>query len=298
MQELATSLDGSLLAGGLVVIEAEREFKSPIVIWDFAARKKIIEFKSCLQFGGERLAISNDGTLCAVGAYHRHGIVMHRVEDGSVLWQRKDLKKVQHLKFNPDGSLLLAVIQDRGGHVLDSRTGATVRKIRGCDEVASSPYETVEGVAYRNRGFGLVSLSTGKRFANLTLDGKEPVILDAVFSPDKVFVSEMRGPVSAYSTATGGLLWRYHPGDRGHFVTLGFGEETSTLWCILWHWNRRDPHLIGLCSEDGEVVCDLSSDVYDSSFAFRGRRMITEQGEVYDLTNPANPVVLYRLEFP
>jgi len=79
-----------------------------VSIWNLSTGGKISEFRSFWDIGGQRLAISKDGSRCAVGAWNRYGITMHDTTQGRILWQRKELKKVQSMKFSRYLSALFA----------------------------------------------------------------------------------------------------------------------------------------------------------------------------------------------
>src|SRR4029079_15018889 len=89
IRHIATSPRGNYFAAA--------EFKSITSIWNIDNAEKLYEFPTVLDFGGSRLAITSDGTACIAGAYHVNGIVCYALPSGNVLWQRKDLKKVQRI---------------------------------------------------------------------------------------------------------------------------------------------------------------------------------------------------------
>jgi hypothetical protein len=60
IRHLAASYSGNVLAAG--------EFEKRIHIFDVVTRTKVCEFDSRLDFGGRRLAVSDDGRYCAAGA--------------------------------------------------------------------------------------------------------------------------------------------------------------------------------------------------------------------------------------
>jgi hypothetical protein len=298
MHELATSYEGRILAGGRGVVDISTRFESRIYVWDFVTGTKLSEFDSCLQLNGRRLAISPDGKLCAVGAYHRHGIVMHDTTDGSVLWQRKDLRKVQEIDFDHAGDSLLCHVQDGGGHILDVNTGETVRKARGAHRIIANPFQDIEGHAHRRKNFKLVNLPSGKTHAVLTLVTSDPIVLAAVFSPQAVFISEMGGPISAFSVEDGKLLWTSARTERCHFVRLCFCEETNILWGMLWDYYSGEERLVALNPGNGEFLSDTKGHyVVECRFAQKGQRVIAPEGDIYDITHLGRPELVSRLDF-
>lgn len=106
-------------------------------VWDVAAGEKVSEFDTGMDFGGRRLAISADGERVVTGAYHRHGVEAWEAETGRRLWQRKDLKKVQHISVILQAEIF-ASLQDAAGVVLNMESGKDVRRIRGVGDMAAA----------------------------------------------------------------------------------------------------------------------------------------------------------------
>lgn len=117
IRHIATTFNGQLFATA--------EFERLVSIWRIDNGEQQISFQTILDFGGRRLAISPDSQLSAAGAYHIHGISVYRTLDGSLVWSRRDLKKVQWLKFDPIQEILFAGFDEKPLHILDSKTGET-----------------------------------------------------------------------------------------------------------------------------------------------------------------------------
>ena len=87
MRHIATSQDGSVFLTA--------EFEKKVYSWNINTYENISEFNTVLDFGGKRLAITEDGTRCVAASYSRRGISMYDVLTGSVIWHRKDINRVQ-----------------------------------------------------------------------------------------------------------------------------------------------------------------------------------------------------------
>src|SRR5882724_12685751 len=92
VRQLATSRRGNVFAAG--------EFERGVHLYDLLTLERLRTIDTTLDFGGRRLAISNDGSTLIAGAYQVHGIAAYSCDTGKELWRRKDLKKVQQINFN------------------------------------------------------------------------------------------------------------------------------------------------------------------------------------------------------
>jgi hypothetical protein len=80
-----------------------------------------------LDYGGRRIVISEDGQKCVCGCWERHGIIGYDANTGEQLWQRKELKKVQHIQLVRINHNLIFTQYAKGiSRILDINTG------RGC----------------------------------------------------------------------------------------------------------------------------------------------------------------------
>ena len=91
IRHIATSFGGSRIAIA--------EFENHVQIFDHGNFELIAEFDTILDFGGNRLLISEDGQYCICGSWARHGIIGYDANTGEQIWQRKDLKKVQNIQL-------------------------------------------------------------------------------------------------------------------------------------------------------------------------------------------------------
>ncbi len=224
IRHIATSHNGMRLATA--------EFEHMVQIRDLQSREKIGEFRSILDYGGDRLAISEDGSYCATGAYNRHGIATYNAENGNLIWQRKDLKKVQRLKYAryPENSLF-AFFDEKPCSVLNRESGETLRMVRGLRGMSEHPFAGIQ-LFEKSREFEIFCLESSKRIAKI------PRItfgaLDVTFTEDAVIISESTGPVSAYSLSDGKPNWRYTPDEGNHVLKLAYCRVTGEILGINW----------------------------------------------------------------
>ena len=119
IRHIATSFNGQTIALA--------EFKKRVQIFDINSLEVISEFDTILDFGGRRLAISEDGKICICGCWERHGICAYETKTGKIVWQRKDLKKVQHIQtLYTDNSKFFAHFEIGASRTFDINTGLAI----------------------------------------------------------------------------------------------------------------------------------------------------------------------------
>ena len=82
-------------------------FENDVEVWDVAGGSSLASFRTCFDFGGSRLALSDELNVLIAGAYHRYGLVGYAADTAV----RSDLKKVQRLSLNGDGTSQALVAQ-------------------------------------------------------------------------------------------------------------------------------------------------------------------------------------------
>ncbi|MBN1124087.1 MAG: PQQ-binding-like beta-propeller repeat protein [Sedimentisphaerales bacterium] len=112
-----------------------------VSIWDVHTGEMLSRFMTVYELGGTRLLIDNEGQICVAGAWGSHGIKAYRTKDGSELWHRKDLKRLQRMTLSAKGDVVFCGFESGPGHALDLRTGQTIEKISGAAYIIDSPFE-------------------------------------------------------------------------------------------------------------------------------------------------------------
>lgn len=112
-----------------------------VTVWSFSKRSKISEIKTILDFGGKRLALlPTDNHLVLTGAYERFGITANNYFSREVVWQRKDLKKVQFVTYLCIRNEVVAGVgfDGRPFTLLNINDGTTIGSYRGIREIYSN----------------------------------------------------------------------------------------------------------------------------------------------------------------
>ncbi len=271
IRHLAVNLDGNIIAAA--------EFEKAVHIWNVQSATKLITLQTNLDFGGRRLAISSDGSFCAVGAYNCYGICLYSVNNGSLVWNRKDLKRVQWVDLF-DGNVIVG-IDEKPLHVLDLITGNTLETVRGVKAKWISFYDDF----YLLEKVGSLNLYRNNKLVAL-LERTSFSVLSVAFSKDKVIVSEAGGPISAYLLTSGDLVWRNYPDVGSHFLDLNYNDATSKAYGVLWSYEKGGPRF--LCSIDltSGTILDkllLNEQTTETVFSRRGSLFVTSTGDIYHL---------------
>lgn len=221
VRHIATSWDGSRVAVAA--------FERRVAVWDIETEQKISEFDAGLDFGGRRLAITADGRRVVAGAYIRHGISCHDASSGALLWQRKDLKKVQFITATSDR--VYCSFDRRAACALDVATGETIEVMRGLKEVCCSPLGNAMFLDKVSRPPELRSIE-GKLIG--IIERATFAFLCVSFSPDFVLTSESGGPIRCFSLADASEVWRFAPRSGTHALSLGYNAKSEVFMGVFW----------------------------------------------------------------
>lgn len=271
IRHLATSHSGNVFAAA--------EFKSVVSIWDLKDQKKISEFETVLDFGGTRLAIDGSGQHCVAGAYHVNGICCYRTEQGSVLWKRKDLKKVQRMWMLPSQSEIACAFEEGPLHVLRMTDGKTLQTIRGCRRLQISPFEPVQ---LADKAKPELQTLVGSRIAKFERESFS--ILSVVFGHGAIAISEAAGPTRCFDTVRGHLLWCYRAPKGNHSLKIGYNSETRHFLAIEWPYEKGGTKmLLTWAAESGNVVnrFPIGSSIIEA-FCASGTRLLSSSGWLID----------------
>lgn len=276
IRHIATTFDGQLFATA--------EFERIVSIWRIDNGEHQISFQTILGFGGQRLAISPDGQLCAAGAYRIYGISVYRTLDGSVVWNRRDLKKVQWLAFDPIQEILLAGFDEKPLHILDSKTSQTIETWRGVRRKYISPYD--RNVYLLDAAKLMLHNSNRKP---TSIERRTFAILDVTFSQEAIYLTESGGPLRAIDVG-GSLIWEYIPERGSHFLRIGYNEFRGTLFGVLRHYEKGGPFiLVEFDPQTGQPMNNLAlGNLAEAEFGNRGSRLVTSDGCIWILDKQAN----------
>lgn len=243
IHEIAWAGNGARVALGL--------FEQPVEIWDPGAREQVSTFSTILDLGGKRLALSSDGTILVAASYHRDGVAAYDAVRGVPIWQRQDVKKVQHMSASRRNALIYLARELGPGLVLDIRTGETVAQRRGVKAIWESAYGPlmIDGVKPGVFNFDVSNIDVFTR--RFVVERSSFAILACAFSADALAVAEAAGAVQCICLRTAKPLWRAELTRGMHCLALGYSKSLNTFVGVLWSYQSGGSKLLVHFDVDG-----------------------------------------------
>ena len=159
----------------------------------------------------------------------------------------------------------------------------------GLEDLYESEYSTDQLLEKRNRD---CILKNGKamKIPRLTF-----AILDAVFGPQSLAISESGGPVRCFDSY-GIELWRFAPEPGSHFGALWFRRTDKNFYGVLCNYEQdKFKRLVRLDSATGEAKILSDLDSQEDSYCARLECIVNSSGAVIDVSEGK---FLHRLDFP
>jgi len=265
--DIATSRDAE------VFLTAATE--DQVIVWDLRTRRELRSFPAWIDLGGQRLALSPDGSVGYVGAYSRYGVAAHNVVTGEVLWRRKDLKRVQTLLVSPDGARLYVELEGRSAVELDTATGDNLNRLPAVKGIWESPFAPLQ--LRVKRSLELTNLD-GSRVRSYPRESF--AALHAVFGPDRLLVSEAGEFVRCFDLVNYLELWRY--GSQGsHALRLGFHEGSGSFSAVMSSYKDGGPPQLVRFGDSGPVgEPEILPGAWCHEYAKRGAKLVLVGDEV------------------
>lgn len=289
VRHIATSHRGRIFASG--------EFERRVQIWDLQSRQRVSEFDTILDFGGVRLAISEDGNHCVAGAYERHGLALYDAT-GRLKWQRKDLKKVQYTGFGRNGDTVLASFDDRPLHRLRTSDGETLATYRGLRWIEESPHSDAL-VLEKETAIELEGKGTRRTLAKLGKGDLHPFyLLGIALSRTSVTLYDFKLQLSCYALSDGQLTWRHVLPRDVNVQSLAYHEREKEIVGVTWPYlHGGNKSILAVDNEDGNLrrMLLLEGQPAETEFAIAGSCLITSEGYVVDTQTGE---LVARLDFP
>jgi len=257
------------------------QFQHTVSMWSLARRRKVAQFDTVLDFGGRRLAVvPGRQPVVIAGAYNLHGVCAYSAMDGEVLWQRKDLRKVQYVCWLGAGRTAEQVgvgFDSRAFQLLCLRSGRTISSMRAVRELYLSPYATV-ALRVSESSVSVCSLP------DWSILWKQPLrsfaVLDAAIGPDAVVFSEAGGSLRCFDLQ-GRDLWEWAPGAGRHVTRTAWGESSDTWLAVEWPYGTGGPDTLVVLDRGGHPISRKPiGEVAECEFLAGGRYVVTSGGRV------------------
>jgi len=275
IRHIATSFNGQTIALA--------KFEKRVQIFDINSLQIISEFDTILDFGGQRLIISEDGKICICGCWERHGICAYDTKTGELIWQRKDLKMVQHIQtLYADNSKFFAQFEIGASRTFDINTGLDTEKVSGAKYFFNSKYSKIDIIDKSNK-IQIVDREEKKVKANIERQTFATLDLDIA---DICFViSESGGPLSCYDILSGQLKWRIPVSEDGHFLKVTYNEEFDMFIGVSWPFMKGgNKKLKYINKKSGKVESEMNINCpTETEFALNGSILITSDREILNI---------------
>lgn len=122
-------------------------------------RPKVSEFPAVYDFGGSRVAISEDGRFVVTAAYSRPGVHAYRVSDGERMWISGRSRKAQRVAISGDCKRVFVCYNSAPMAELDAADGTVMTLASGVERIVVSPHTNH---AVENRAHKLFLVRPGK----------------------------------------------------------------------------------------------------------------------------------------
>ena len=272
MKEPVRHLAGS--AGPRVAVAA---FTESVEIWDVVAVRRLSAFPTGLDFGGRRLCLLSDGSLCLTGAFHRFGVAAYRSEDGTPKWSRRDVRRVQYISTSHDDRRVYVGLASGPLVVLDTANGSTIEKISGVRRVFEGGSKQARLL---DRPTPVVEVEARAPFSvPRTTFG----ILDVAFGPDSLCISESTGPTRCLDLTSGAEIWRYVPPRGQHLLSLAYCESAKSFVGVSCEYVETAAKFLLQFGPKGEAVplAQLGQPV-EATFCLSGEAVISSDGQLFE----------------
>lgn len=216
-------------------------------------------------FGGKRCNFSDQLSLVISAAYIRYGLVCYSL-DNKVVWDRKDIKKVQTIEISNNGLFAYCGIEGSSLLVIDLKNGSTIDKIKGVKRAFIPPKCNLVFLESRK-----LEVCTEDREILLTIKPQTFGMLDVVCNQSIVIVSEATGNVRCFDINKKELLWTYFPTQGSHIQRLCLIENKCFAIARMFNSSKKVLHEINL--ENGNSISSCSIE-YISDACFIGRSNI------------------------
>ncbi|MFD0680351.1 MULTISPECIES: hypothetical protein [unclassified Paenibacillus] len=254
------------------------EFEKTVSVWSMIKMEKLATFDTVMDFGGSRLAvIPTENPLVVAGAYERYGVCGYNAITGGLLWQRKDLKKVQIIRWMPissKGVLVGAGFDTKPYLILNALTGETEQSLRGVREV----------YLHENGEFAIQTTDSEVRLCNLpdwkVAWKKKGRLNRAAFNDEQVLLTWADG--TRCFNLNGQELWNV----ENNFMEITWHKKLGH-WLGIQHFGNRNEgkgmEIVQL-DTNGDVVFKTNIGLTSSwGFFADGGHLVTSSGEVLSI---------------
>lgn len=269
---------------------AAAEFEERMHIWDVRNLRHVGSFATILDFGGNRLAISSDGTLCVTASFEKHGVACYSTDSGNEVWRRADVRHSQLISFTTNDDGIIVCTDDKSTYILSRVDGRTVSAFENVHRVIESEwgsffFQSGDQMKVTGPG-GFVRVIPRLKFAELAV----------AFSPAHVCLSESGGGIRCIEIGSGAEIWCHF--QKGHHATqLFYSRSEHTFFAVDFEYESGgNCRLLRFGAMTGQMDVIAHPNFHgEVAFCFDGSRVVTSSGDVIDSTTGLSVGHLWRV---
>ena len=290
MRHIATSHTGTVFLTA--------EFEKKVYSWSLNSFGCVSDFETQLSFGGTRLAVSEDGSKCVAADYHRDGVSLYDTVTGSIVWQRKDIKRTQFVAFDLSDEHIYVGFSEGSMLVLDSNNGGDSEKLRAITKVY---FDSVSSSASPSSRLLLKGANT-LIYNDIRIVSPTFAFLDVEAIENGIVLSAVGSDLLYYDYMEQKIVWHITPTKNEHFIKLAYSKKNETIYAVIYKYNdpRVEPYhlLYGISAFDGVVkfVFPLPYESSEYGFAQDATRIICSSGDILDISS-SEPQLIHKINW-
>jgi hypothetical protein len=254
------------------------EFEKRVSLWSLEKMEKISDINTTLDFGGNRLVLipTYKEPIVITGAYARYGVSAYNL-NGNKLWERKDLKKPQYIKFLKIGGEECVGIgfDEKPFHILNVHTGDTIKLYKGVRKIFTNQDDKL-WITVSNTDIKLID--TDKEVERWS---KNTNILSVGFSEEKILINTSYSLI-CYDN-NGNENWRNNCPDEHIIHNVSWNTRRKYWLFILWNYEDGGPKYLCKLDENGSLISkEELGEIWEYAFTDNGQLLITSDGKVLD----------------
>jgi len=257
-------------------------FEKLVDLYGMADLKKLRQAATLLDFGGDRLAISEGQGLFFCGNYEK-GVAAYGIDDGKERWKNKMIKGVQTLRASDrhvfvhteDDALVIFSLKE--GAVLH-----TLKKISGI-----YPTENADALLlHAGPGLQVLRMEEDRCVRDSTgIEDLEGSFHTAALFDKKIFLYNLHESFRAY-TMEGSLIWTGEL-EKGPIINaMAYDAANSRLSCLagLDSGQQQDLYVFHFDAATGKLLNSymLDAAVVGAGFSRDGKKVLCTNGQVLE----------------
>jgi outer membrane protein assembly factor BamB len=245
---------------------------------NWRTNKLLAEFNTVFD-GHARMAINSLGSVLFAGNWRdgeNGGVAAYETGSGQVLWHRRDISETQSLHFSHTKEAVWCSTESGPVQSIHAQTGETLFAWETIRNAFDSPFGE-RWLAERETDYVLVGEPS------IAIQRLTAGLLQAVFTPETVCLTESRGPVRCLESKTGREQWRYSP-ENGHVIQLSYQQDNLLYGVLFLSEDGKDSKLVRFEPDSGKhevLFCQAERNPY--AWSIGPGVLITRSGDVVSL---------------